>query len=248
MRRRRTCRRVPRPLASNHSRRRRPSSTAASAASARAPVAGRAAASSLPLARAVPERPHHRIVDVGQRIVGVQRLRSRRRRIAIIPPAARPRSSRRPTRRSRASPCSPAPGSPTSPRIWRTPSSIRLKPCTYASDEAAARGQHRQRAAELDAAALGERPALAALAEAVVLETRDHERREGVVDLRAVHVLRLELASASRAAPRRRRDVVSIVRRVVVVREVDRVRSRGLRDGVHEHGLLPEVARALDAS
>ena len=56
------------------------------------------------------------------------------------------------------------------PRIWRTPSRIEVEAVHVRFGEPAARGQHRQRAAELDAAALGERPALAALAEAVVLE------------------------------------------------------------------------------
>src|SRR5579885_2988839 len=66
-----------------------------------------------PFARTVPERPHHRIVDVGQRVVGVERLQLVDELGHLIPPSARARSSPRPTPRSPAPPCTRAPGRST---------------------------------------------------------------------------------------------------------------------------------------
>src|SRR5207253_8552255 len=79
----------------------------------------------LPLARALPERPHDWIVDVGQRVVGGQRHHSPRSTSALVATPEAPVTS-----------VALQPGSwfDDVPRIWRTPSRIRLKPCTYASE------------------------------------------------------------------------------------------------------------------
>src|SRR5205814_1681651 len=91
-------------------------------------AAGRALAleHQLSRARALPERPHDRIVDVGQRVVGVERHRhSPRSTSALVATPEAPVTS-----------VALHPGTwfDEVPRIWRTPSRIRLKPCTYASE------------------------------------------------------------------------------------------------------------------
>src|SRR2546430_6680801 len=79
------------------------------------------------LARAIPEGPHDRVVDVGERIVGMElgHGHSARSTTALVATPEAPVTS-----------VARQPGTWLTdvPRIWRTPSRIRLNPCTYASE------------------------------------------------------------------------------------------------------------------
>src|SRR5579862_7460101 len=76
-------------------------------------------------ARALPERTHHRVVEVGQRVVGMDRIHAARRTSALVASPDAPVTS-----------VAAQPGTWLAdvPRICRTASRIRLKPWTYASE------------------------------------------------------------------------------------------------------------------
>ena len=92
-------------------------------------------------------------------------------------------------------------------------------------------GRHRQLAAEADAPALDEAPALAFRAETQVFQFGDHGNGEAVVELRDVDVHRRHARRAERIAPRLHRaggrDVVvladiSVREAVALAQQLDR--------------------------
>ena len=95
-----------------------------------------------------------------------------------------------------------------------------------------------------ETALLDERTALTAPAEAVVLETHDHERREEVVEERDVDVRRGHARHVPELSRGPRRAVL-LARRLEEAREPDVVSPRRHRAGEHVGGGLTAVARAL---
>lgn len=130
------------------------------------------------------------------------------------------------------------------PRSCFTPSLMRLKPWTYASERPPPPVLRGSRAADLQGAALGERGALAAPAEAVALQGERDERGEGVVDLGDVDVLGAEVGlfpevSGGGPGGSGERVVVPVVDHAVVLG------GQALGGGVHVHRFLAAVARPL---
>src|SRR5262249_2075811 len=83
-------------------------------------------------ARALPERSHDRIVEVRQRIVGMERRL--REEVCHHSPLSTTALVATPDAPVTSVALQPGTWFTDVPRIWRTPSRIKLNPCTYASE------------------------------------------------------------------------------------------------------------------